>query len=290
MKNSVIFKIAIPVLVISLASCGTSQSDQPGVIPDKQRGSKPVVILHPEWNDMLKRDTVEGSIHILDFSSGTFHHSDSARFTETRIPASTFKIFASLMALEHGIVKDENEVLKWDGNKQHVESWNHDQDMKEAFANSTNWFYERICREIGEQRMKEWLDKAQYGCNSIDGKEKFWLEPGFELSPEQQIDFLIRLHDKKLPFSDRSQEITKNIMFRSYTAGVSIYAKTGWGMPYNINTGWYVGWAEKNDSLFYFAACIEQPEPASRHFGQKRIDVIYKALGSIGVIKDNSQK
>jgi beta-lactamase class D len=40
------------------------------------------------------------------------------------LPASTYKIFNSLVALETGAVRDETEVLKWDGIKRMFPTWN----------------------------------------------------------------------------------------------------------------------------------------------------------------------
>jgi len=42
------------------------------------------------------------------------------------IPVSTCKILNSLFALECGAVKDESEVLKWEGVKRSVSVWNQD--------------------------------------------------------------------------------------------------------------------------------------------------------------------
>ncbi|MBK8551252.1 MAG: hypothetical protein IPL53_09405 [Ignavibacteria bacterium] len=38
------------------------------------------------------------------------------------------------------------------------------------------------------------------------GMDKFWLSGGAADSPEEQIEFLKKLHDNKLPFSQRSTD------------------------------------------------------------------------------------
>src|SRR5580658_11112437 len=53
--------------------------------------------------------------------------SDSDRSGEAKLPASTFKIANSLIALETGVVGDpDKDVFKWDGVKRDIEAWNHD--------------------------------------------------------------------------------------------------------------------------------------------------------------------
>src|SRR5260370_29227099 len=53
--------------------------------------------------------------------------SDSDRSGEAKLPASTYKIPNSLIALETGVVEDpDKDVFKWDGVKRVTEAWNRD--------------------------------------------------------------------------------------------------------------------------------------------------------------------
>ena len=84
--------------------------------------------------------------------------------------------------------------------------------------------------------MKYWLDKVNYGnADTSGGIDKFWLSSELRITPEQQIDFLRRLHDNKLPFSQRSMDIVKKIMIAKDTLGYVVRGKTGWGEQDNIN-------------------------------------------------------
>jgi beta-lactamase class D len=67
---------------------------------------------------------------------------NSQRANTSIIPVSTFKIFNSQVALETGVIKDENEVIKWDGTPQKFPEWNKDQTMRSAIAGSVIWFYQ----------------------------------------------------------------------------------------------------------------------------------------------------
>ncbi len=64
---------------------------------------------------------VKGTIVLYDLKNSVFTYHDSARAYKEFIPASTFKIPNSLFSLEVGAVKDENELIKWDGKKRNRE-------------------------------------------------------------------------------------------------------------------------------------------------------------------------
>ena len=76
--------------------------------------------------------------------------SDKDRSGEARLPASTFKIPNSLIALETGVVEDpDKDVFKWDGVKRSIEAWNMDHTMRTAIAVSAVPVYQEIARRIG---------------------------------------------------------------------------------------------------------------------------------------------
>ena len=68
--------------------------------------------------------------------------SDKDRSGEGKLPASTFKIPNSMIALETGVVEDpDKDVFKWDGVKRANEAWNRDHTLRSAIAVSafTPW-------------------------------------------------------------------------------------------------------------------------------------------------------
>src|SRR3984885_13531214 len=63
--------------------------------------------------------------------------SDKDRSGEAKLPASTFKIANSLIALDTGVVVDpDKDVFKWDGVTRSIEAWNRDHTMRSAIAAS----------------------------------------------------------------------------------------------------------------------------------------------------------
>ena len=76
--------------------------------------------------------------------------SDKDRSGEAKLPASTFKIPNSIIALETGVVGDpDKDVFKWDGVTRSFEAWNRDHTLRSAIAASAVPVYQEIARRIG---------------------------------------------------------------------------------------------------------------------------------------------
>lgn len=227
---------------------------------------------------------VEGLFVLYDQNYDKFIFYNEPQFKVQFTPASTFKICNSLIGLETGVIKDENFVLQWDSVVRRIPEWNKDQDLKTAFKNSTVWYYQELARRVGGEIMKYWLDKVNYGnADTSGGIDRFWLEGGLRISAEQQINFLRRLHDNNLPFSQRSMDIVKKIMIAKESSEYVVRAKTGWGFQDHTNIGWYVGYVETNNNVFYFANCIRTKDD-NPDFGKARIDIVYQILEELKVI------
>jgi beta-lactamase class D len=229
---------------------------------------------------------VEGCFILFDENKNvyTVYNQDLTKRSFT--PASTFKIFSSMIGIETGVVKDENMILKWDSVQRQIPSWNGDQDLKMAYKNSTVWYYQEVARRVGGKQMKYFLDKAGYGnADTTGGIDRFWLSGGLRISTEEQIGFLKKLHDEKLPFSKRTTDIVKKIMIAKDTAGMVLRAKTGWASGDNIDIGWYVGYVESKGNVYYFANCIQTSNIENPHFGKARTEITYKILEELGVVE-----
>ena len=197
--------------------------------------------------------------------------SDKKRSAEGKLPASTFKIANSLIALETGVVSDpDKDVFKWDGVTRSIEAWNKDHTMRTAIAASAVPVYQEIARRIGEERMQKYVDLLEYGNRDIGGGiDQFWLTGNLRIDPMQQVDFVDRLRRGVLPVSKRSQELVRDILPVTKVGDATIRAKSGLlgaevGKP---SLGWLVGWAEKGSQVTVFAMnmdCKDQSHVAAR--------------------------
>jgi len=238
-----------------------------------------------EFKKYFDEAGVQGSFAVYDLKRDRYVLINSEQFEQPFVPASTFKICNSLIGLETGVIPNEHFVLKWDGMKRQVVSWNADQDLQTAYKNSTVWYYQELARRVGGKRMKIWLAKANYGNSDTSGGiDLFWLTGGLRVTPMEQIDFLKRLHQDQLPFSDRSVRIVKKIMVEEQTPDYTLRTKTGWGEQAGQNVGWYIGYVTKKDNDYFFATCIQTSDP-DEGFPKYRKTITRKILTELGVIQ-----
>jgi len=193
--------------------------------------------------------------------------SDTERSGEALLPASTFKIPHSVIALETGVVADpDKDVFKWDGVTRFVPEWNQDQTLRSAIAVSAVWVYQEIARRVGEERMQSLVDALDYGNRNIGGGiDRFWLTGDMRIDPVQQVDFLDRLRRGALPVSKRAQDITRDILPATRVGDAVIRSKTGLIGVDNLTTGeearssvgWLVGWVENGERQTVFALNLD---------------------------------
>ncbi|MCP2731897.1 class D beta-lactamase [Limnofasciculus baicalensis] len=274
------------ILIVSILS----HRMEPGLTTPKS-----IIETSPPINVVQKMDLgrhfqdlgVEGSITIYDLKSDRiFQHNPQRNRTAFPV-ASTFKILNSLISLETQVISDEIALLTWDGITREFPGWNRDLNMREAFKLSAVWFYQVLARRVGYERMEKWITQVGYGNEQIGDKDdidRFWLNGQLQITPEEQIEFLRRLYQNKLPFSDRSLSIVKDIMIVEKTPNYTIRAKTGWfgfGDDRKQQIGWYIGYVEKGDNVYFFATNIDirnEKDPAAR------IELTRRCFQDLGVL------
>ena len=212
------------------------------------------------FKDVFQEFGVNGSIIIYDSTNNKVYEHNSSRNSQAFLPASTFKILNTLIALETGVIQNDVSVLTWDGVKRDFNVWNQDTNLRQAFKNSTVWFYQVLARKIGSERMQKFINQVGYGNKQIGKPENidnFWLEGALRITPKQQIQFLQiqflqKVQSGKLPFSKRNLDLLKDIMVVEKTPNYTLRGKTGWV----DKTGWFVGYLEQNNQVYYFATNI----------------------------------
>ena len=224
-----------------------------------------------------------GCFVLYDLNKETYLKYNTKRCEEKFIPASTFKIFNSLIGLETGAVKDQFEVFKWDSVKRFYDMWNRDLDMVNAFKYSAVWFYQELARKIGAEKMQHYISLNNYGNKNISGGiDRFWLDGGLRISADEQIEMLKKLYHNKLKFSQRSMDIVKQIMIYEQNENYTMYAKTGWALRVEDQIGWFVGYVEKGSDVYFFAINVKSKKPEEGFISRKEITI--KILKQLGII------
>ena len=110
---------------------------------------------------------IGGAIIIYDRNLDRFYQHNPQRNDTPFLPASTYKIPHSLIALETGVIKNDVDVLTWDGIERDLPQWNQDLNLRLAFKYSAVWFYQVLARRIGHQQMQDFIAQMQYGNSNI---------------------------------------------------------------------------------------------------------------------------
>lgn len=213
-----------------------------------------------ELVEEFEAERVTGTIALFDTQDGVLGCSDLRRCGEAVVPASTFKIAHSMVALETGVVDGPDTLLPWDGKRYSVDGWNQDLKFRDAFRLSCVPCYMAIARKVGQQREQEWAEKLDYGNHDTSGGvDKFWLWGGMRISPLQQIDFLRRFDGNQLPISERTADIVRDIMTLDVTESYVLRGKTGGTAPPEEprELGWFVGWLELGSRRVFFATLLD---------------------------------
>jgi beta-lactamase class D len=184
--------------------------------------------------------------------------------------------------LETGVASGPDFSLPWDGTRRSIESWNQDQTLRSAFATSCVWYYQALATRIGLERYQQIIPKIGYGNNDLTGGvTQFWLANSLTISPNEQVEFLRRLHERKLPFSDKTMDTVLEIMTISRAGQRVFRGKTGsaFDAKKNVPTlGWFIGSVTTPSGLYLFATRITGGENPSGITARKITESILSTL------------
>ncbi|PZU95759.1 MAG: class D beta-lactamase [Leptolyngbya sp.] len=273
--------------VSSLVAFPISAAAQSSVEPIAPTVAQPAASVEAQFAQHFQDLGVEGSIIIHDVNQNLTYEHNRDRNRQAFLPASTFKILNSLIALETGVIPNDLAILTWDGIERMVPAWNRDQNMRTAFNLSAVWFYQVLARRVGHDRMQQWVSAAGYGNQTIGSPEaidRFWLEGNLRITPQQQIEFLQRLSSNELPFSEATITTVKDIMIAERTPGYTLRAKTGWAgleEPDQPQIGWYVGYLERGDNVYLFATNVDMRRDSD---GPARLELTRRCFETLNLL------
>lgn len=238
----------------------------------------------PDWAVFFADAGVAGTIVVLDArpKDNVQFVYDPVRAARRYTPASTFKIPHSLFALDAGLLRDEFQLVPWNGVRRPIEAWNKDQDLRSAMRNSTVWVYEVFAQQLGEVREAAYMKAIGYGNAQTGGNSPFWIEGDLAISAEEQIAFLRQLYRNELPFRVEHQRLVKDVMVNEAGADWILRAKTGW----SGKVGWWVGWVEWPAGPVFFALNIDTPNRLADL--PKRQAIARHILRAIGALPPSS--
>lgn len=236
-------------LALTLAFAPLASFAQANPTPARER---------PDWARIFSTAGAQGSALVIDERGKTpvvWTH-DGERAGQRFSPASTFKIPHSLIALDAGVIRDEFQVIPWDGVKRGVPAWNQDQTLRSAVRYSAVWVFQQVAHQLGEAREQQYLRRIGYGNADPSGADPFWVDGNLAISAEEQVAFLQRLYRNQLPFKVEHQRLVKDVLIVEAGRDWILRAKSGW----SGKVGWWVGWVEWPSGPVFFAINIDTPK------------------------------
>lgn len=245
-------------------------------------------VVNLEFQTIIDSAKVDGAILIYDLQTDTYYSNNFTWANKGRLPASTFKIPNSIIALESGIVESDSVIFKWNGEKRFLKNWEQDLILRDAFHFSCVPCYQELARKIGDEKMNKYLTRLDYGNMKVDSIniDVFWLEGDSRINQFQQIDFLKRFYSSKLPISERTKIIMKSMIKIEERNQYKLSGKTGLSITNKIYNGWFVGYIEVESKAYFFATNIEPKYKFDFDiFIKKRKQVTIEALKQLDIIK-----
>jgi beta-lactamase class D len=213
-------------------------------------------------------------------------------------PQSSFKLPLALMGYDSGILVDER-TPRWDyksafGGFRDEEKTTHDPTSWEKI--SVVWFSQELTRKLGEKRFAKYVADFGYGNQDVagdpgrnNGLTHAWLMSSLQISPDEQVAFVVKMLNRTLPVSAHAYDMTARIMPEFEAGGWKVRGKTGSGFMRDKNgkidrsrpLGWFVGWAEKDGRTLAFARLFLGDRPSKQYGGMIARDAFLTGLPAL---------
>jgi bla regulator protein BlaR1 len=129
---------------------------------------------------------------------------------------------------------------------------------------SVNWYFQSLDQKTGMKDLKKYVQYIGYGNADLSGGlSRSWMESSLKISPVEQVELLTKLYTNEFHFQDKNIQTVKDTLLLSENEMGALYGKTGTGnLEHNNVNGWFVGFVEKDDNTYFFAANIQAKEQA----------------------------
>lgn len=211
-------------------------------------------------------------------------------------PNSTFKIPLAVMGFDSRILVDSTHP-EWPYKKEYNatrEGQKQALNPKTWLSASALWYSRMLVEKMGAEKFKFYVDSFDYGNKDVTGDKgknnsltNSWVSSSLQITPTQQIDFLMKLLKAELPVTGDAHIKTREIMFvENLGNGWQLYGKTGTGYQSNKDggldldkqVGWFVGWVTNDVSTYVFARRILDDKKNSEPGGPRAKEQVKELL------------
>jgi len=223
---------------------------------------------------------------IVDAGGKAVIHQSGKDCDEANTPASTFKVPLAVMGFETGLLKDgDNPALPWKTeygvNKPEDKATT---TPKTWLRDSVLWYSRVLTQEMGMKTFARYVAEFEYGNADVSGGlTKAWLNSSLRITPRQQVAFVERLLEDRLPVSTAALAMTREVMPQYQSGSWSVHGKTGTSYIGKgpLRLGWFVGWADKGDRRVIFAKLIKDQKKTPAMAGPRAKDEFLNEISGV---------
>jgi beta-lactamase class D len=142
---------------------------------------------------------------------------------------------------------------------------------------SVVWYFQRIAERLGIERERSYLEAFDYGNQDASGPlTSFWLGSSLQISPDEQLAFLRRFFEGKLPVRAEAAIAVREILVQPpgrvvnaagehsfgerWPEGTTVAAKTGRGEDHGRTVVWLVGRITRGERAWIFVSLVAGSE------------------------------
>jgi beta-lactamase class D len=206
-------------------------------------------------------------------------------------PCSSFKIAAAVMGFSEGILRSEDQQIKWDGVARERQVLNQDQTPTTWMQHSAMWVTQWLIPQIGLRKVSDYLRAYGYGnADFSGGLARAWQMSSLKISAREQVEFVSKLWSGKLSAPKAALAKVRNIMFiKRLPGGGELYGKTGTGCLEGTACltrpdkmlGWFVGVARYPYAEYAVVANASDLENAGPPAGPRARDTVVEVFARL---------
>jgi beta-lactamase class D len=242
---------------------------------------KPLHKQHLNLDSIYKNFGVSGACVVFNQSKNIYYYSDTLKIQTLQTPNNSFHLYAGLIGLESGIIKNY-ETPNGDDTLTHER-------LIKALKSPDPVFFSVNARRIKKEKFQNWLNLLNYGNRDISGGlQTCWENNSLKISTKQQFDLLKKLYYYNLPFSFENIRLVKSTFHLTKLVNKNVYSFKVTGVQNGKQHAWYIGYVEFLNNTYMFVQSLESNQLSSTTFEVLNGEVMYQILHSIGVLGEEA--
>ena len=236
---------------------------------------------HLKLDSIYKKFGVTGACVVFNQRKNSYYYSDTIKIHTLQSPNNSFHLYAGLIGLESGVIKNYETPNGDDTLTQ--------EHLIKALKSPNPVFFSVNARRIKQEKLQNWLNLLNYGNLDISGGlQTCWENSSLKISTKQQFDLLKKLYYYNLPFSFENIRLVKSTFHVTKLVNKNVYTYKVTGMQNGKQHAWYIGYVEFLNNTYMFVQSLESNKLASTTFEALNGEVMYQILHSLGVLGEEA--